>query len=72
MTDSRKSRSGFPLVRNAFGMDINQQDYYLATGLADAEQVSPMPRITQGEWSNNWVPDLDFLKEETREEKLFT
>lgn len=72
MTNRRKLRSSFPLVRNAFGMDINKQDYYLATGLSDTEKVSPMLRITQGEWSNNWVPDLDFLKEEAREEKLFT
>lgn len=72
MTNRRKLRSSFPLVRNAFGMDINRQDYYLATGLSDTEKVSPMLRITQGEWSNNWVPDLDFLKEEAREEKLFT
>ncbi|MDD4657495.1 MAG: hypothetical protein PHW26_00410 [Eubacteriales bacterium] len=72
MTDKRKLRSSFPLVRNAFGMDINKQEYYLVTGLSDTEQVSPISCITQGEWANNWVPDLAFLKEETREEKLFT
>ncbi len=72
MTDKRKSRSSFPLVRNAFGMDINKQEYYLVTGLSDAEEASPISCITQGEWANNWVPDLDFLREEASEEKSFT
>jgi hypothetical protein len=53
-------------------MDINKQEYCLVTGLSDAEEASPISCITQGEWANNWVPDLDFLREEAREEKSFT
>jgi len=69
---SRTPGVSFPQVRNAFGMDINKQEYILATGLADNEEMRPLFCITQGEWSNNWVPDTESLAEIETAHKPFT
>lgn len=73
MADKKRTAGfSFPQVRNAFGMDINKQEFFFATGLADNEQISAYSCITQGEWSNNWVPDIELLAEIETAHKPFT
>ncbi|MTI93907.1 MAG: hypothetical protein FH749_00230 [Firmicutes bacterium] len=45
----------FPHVRQAFGMDINQQEHCLITGLDRCDAL--WPSVISGEWSNNWVQE---------------
>lgn len=59
----------FPHVRNAYGMDINRQEYYQVTGLSDMEQVNHIPGIVQGDWSNNWVPPTPHDSDKAREKE---
>jgi len=57
MSEQNKQRFPlFPHVRNAYGMDLNKQEYYQITGLSDTEESSMIPGILHGDWSNNWVP----------------
>lgn len=58
----------YPHVRKAYGMDINQQEYFQITGLSDMEHFTHIPGIVQGEWSNNWVPgwESDYKDKEER------
>lgn len=59
MTDKKRQFPLYPHVRNAYGMDINRQEFFQVTGLSDMERVTHIPGIVQGEWSNNWVPNWD-------------
>lgn len=43
----------FPRVRQAFGMDINAQEFCQAVGLSLPEIFCP--DVFRGVWSNNWV-----------------
>lgn len=69
MSDRKEMPFGFPRVRRGFAMDISQQEYCHLTGLSDGEEVCRSFYITKGDWANNWVPDSEFLREESQEEK---
>lgn len=52
----------FPKVRQAFGMDINSQEFCQATGMSLVEGC--LPDVVRGDWSNNWVVYADGEGEE--------
>ena len=54
---SEERQEGFPcipMLRGAYGKDINKQEYCRLAGISDLEPVESRPGIVRGFSSNNW------------------
>lgn len=66
MGKKKRGSTQFPKARNAFAMNIDEQDLAQLTGLPDGDKATPFPSITRGEWSNNWLPPEELKPEEEK------